>query len=238
MESVQPTKPKWEIGDVALILLALAGFTLLNSLWSDSLQKILKSGFGPVTGQLAYFAMTTSLQGIMIAGLVIYIVRRNGQSFRELGLVIPSLGKVLVYGLVGGLLLLGLGLVSSSLIEFLTPRPPEPQPIAKAIAQAGTWSQLLLPLFVAAAIAPISEELFLRGFTYPVLREHFGLRVGMLFSAVFFAALHFDLLRFIPLAMAGWGLTWLYQKTGSLITPMLAHGVWNTLMTLVVFKGS
>ncbi|MHB8171937.1 MAG: CPBP family intramembrane glutamic endopeptidase [Thermincolia bacterium] len=238
MESIQPSKPRWEIGDVALILLALAGFTLLNSLWSDGLKNLLNDSFGAKTGQLAYFTLTTSLQGILISGLVFYIVRVHGQGARELGLTIPSLGRVLIYGVVGGLLLLGLGLAAASLMEFLTPRPPEPQPIAKVIAQAGTWYQLLLPLTVAAIVAPVSEELFLRGFTYPVLREHFGVNLGMLLTSAFFAALHFDLLRFIPLTMAGWGLTWLYQKTGSLITPMLAHGVWNALMTVVVFRGN
>jgi len=235
MENIQSTKPRWQIGDVALILLALAGFILLNSLWSDSLGKLLKLNLGPVTGQLVYFTLTTSSQGLLIAGLVIYFVRSHGQGSAELGLKVPSPSRVLAYGIIGGLVLLGLGLAASSLIEFLTPRPPEPQPIAKAIAQAGSWRQLLLPLGVAAIVAPVSEELYLRGFTYPILREHFGVKAGMVLTGLFFATLHFDLLRFVPLALAGWGLTWLYQKTGSLVTSMLAHGVWNTLMTVVVF---
>jgi membrane protease YdiL (CAAX protease family) len=49
-----------------------------------------------------------------------------------------------------------------------------------------------------------------------------------------FAALHFDLLRFLPLFIAAVGLTFLFEKTGSLWPGIVAHGVWNLIMLVAV----
>jgi membrane protease YdiL (CAAX protease family) len=47
--------------------------------------------------------------------------------------------------------------------------------------------------------------------------------------------MHFDFIRFLPLAVGGLVLTWLYEKTKSLWSVIIAHGVWNILMTVLMW---
>jgi hypothetical protein len=39
----------------------------------------------------------------------------------------------------------------------------------------------------------------------------------------------------IPLAFGGIWLNWLYEKSGSIYTSIIAHSVWNGIMTILIF---
>ncbi|MEO6052460.1 MAG: type II CAAX endopeptidase family protein [Chthoniobacterales bacterium] len=78
-------------------------------------------------------------------------------------------------------------------------------------------------------IAPIAEELIFRGFLYGVFSRYLGRWPGLLVSAFIFAAIHAHLPAFLPLFILAVFLTFAYERSGSLWTPILMHSGFNAL---------
>lgn len=90
--------------------------------------------------------------------------------------------------------------------------------------------EMILWSFSAMLLAPVIEELFFRGIILQKWALKWGVRAGILTSSLLFAILHF---RFdiIPLFIMGILLSILYFKTRCLITSMLFHFFYNTIVT-------
>lgn len=83
---------------------------------------------------------------------------------------------------------------------------------------------------VAIAAAPaICEELLLRGIVLPALRPALGAAGAIVASAALFALIHWDLYRAAFTFALGLALGVLRIRTGSLLAPMLAHALVNTI---------
>ena len=123
----------------------------------------------------------------------------------------------------------------SLLLNWLIPQPVEPQPYVEIFLSAQNGWQVLGVVLIGSLIAPLSEEIYFRGFLYPYLRDRLGVDFGLWASAIIFGALHLDLIRFAPLTLGGFGLALIYQRTGSLWASIIAHGVWNGIMTFLVY---
>ncbi len=83
---------------------------------------------------------------------------------------------------------------------------------------------------VAIAAGPaICEELLLRGIVLPVLRPVLGATGAIVASAALFALIHWDLYRAAFTFALGLALGVLRVRTGSLVAPVLAHALVNTI---------
>lgn len=91
--------------------------------------------------------------------------------------------------------------------------------------------------FSLALLIPFSEEVLFRGFLYDYLRRRFGVALGLVFQALFFAFAHgwiFSESQFFQVhAIQGFGFGLLYQATGTLLAPTICHGVVNVLAILL-----
>jgi len=87
---------------------------------------------------------------------------------------------------------------------------------------------LVLALFVGVG-APIMEELFFRGFLQRAAVKRLGVPAGIVFTAVVFGAVHFQLLQFPALAVFGVVLGVLAHACGRLGPAIVAHMVFNGL---------
>lgn len=230
--------PPWTLIDVIVILLALNLFGLGYGIFGGNLFLKLVDTFPflPDT-DLGEFFFSGFLQALVLVSLVAGFAFARKGDWSGLGLGAAPFWPVFMAGLGGGVLLFVLVLVSVSLLNLLAPEPPELQPFAEIVLQTRTLKELLVPLVLGSIVAPFSEELYFRGFAYPVFRKYWGAPVAIVVSSLFFASLHFDLYRLLPIALGGAGLAWLYERSRSLYTPMIAHSVWNTLMTLLMFAG-
>jgi membrane protease YdiL (CAAX protease family) len=80
----------------------------------------------------------------------------------------------------------------------------------------------------AIAFAPaICEELLFRGTVLPSFRRAFGAPAALAISAFLFGVVHLDPYRFLFAAAVGVGLGVLRLRTGSVVPPLLAHGLLN-----------
>lgn len=118
---------------------------------------------------------------------------------------------------------------------------PPTHPIVDWISD-GAWGQIALIVLLASVCAPILEETFFRGVLYRHLRDatwKWRLGASILFSSLFngvlFASLHPQGLLAVPmLAAIALGLSLQREWRGSLIAPMVAHGVNNGVATVIL----
>ena len=92
---------------------------------------------------------------------------------------------------------------------------------SKSYIDYGVW---VIPLGVIAA--PIFEEFIFRGLIFGGLRRSFGVWPATLASAAVFAILH-PPLAIIPVFALGLCTALVYERTRSLLAPMLVHAVYN-----------
>lgn len=88
----------------------------------------------------------------------------------------------------------------------------------------------------AAVVAPAVEELVFRGFLLTRWARRFGVRSGVVFTALLFGLLHFAL---APLGAFALGLVAavLYLRTRSLLAPILTHATANSTIVFATILG-
>ncbi|MBS4024894.1 MAG: CPBP family intramembrane metalloprotease [Clostridia bacterium] len=219
--------------DVALILVVVNLFGFFIGIYSGLGQDLIVVFFPNIINEeLAFLFFASLLQTALFIGLpTLIVVYKYRGSFRELGVTLDNWWSNISFGIVGGIGLFIVVVGAGAIVNYFVPIDPEPQPFARLIMNISEPKQLILPIVMASFLAPLGEEFLFRGFIYPVFRKRTGVVAAIILSSIIFASLHFDLIRFIPLAAGGAGLAWLYERSGSLITPVVAHAVWNTIMT-------
>lgn len=113
------------------------------------------------------------------------------------------------------------------------------QPVATEILESGPLKTLGL-LLLATLFAPLWEEMVFRGLVYPWLKSKMPQKAALVLSAVFFAAIHHHLPSFLPLALLGLILALVYEYTGSLLSSIALHGLFNfaTCVNLLMMRGT
>ena len=89
-------------------------------------------------------------------------------------------------------------------------------------------------ILLATVIAPVAEEFIFRFFLYGVIRRYLGRSIGLIVSALLFAAVHVHLPSFAPLFALGICFTLAYEWSGSLLVSMTMHAVFNAITLLAL----
>ncbi len=164
-----------------------------------------------------------------------WLIRRHGRTWEEAGLRLGQTEKTVLWGFLGSVAALFLSYASFFLIYVvyynLAGRPPVTEESRMLEKMRG--GGLALVLAVAVVLAPLFEELFFRGLLYPALRRRVGSAVAVLLNGVIFGALHFQPLFMLSLMLVGAVLAYLYERTGSLVAPMIAHALYNLCTILI-----
>ena len=102
----------------------------------------------------------------------------------------------------------------------------------------------LMTGILAVSFGPLMEELFFRGFLYPVVARRFGVAIGVLTTSVGFGLIHAAQLGFawglvLIIFLVGLVLTIVRAKTGSVAASFVVHVAYNsTLVTLGLFASA
>jgi membrane protease YdiL (CAAX protease family) len=89
-------------------------------------------------------------------------------------------------------------------------------------------------LLVAVTVAPVCEEIFFRGYVFPVVARALPMWAAILVTSIFFGAVHADLGSFVPLVAIGVVLAVLRWRTTSLWPGMLFHALNNGFAAVYV----
>ncbi len=167
----------------------------------------------------------TLVSQVAILAIVGISSRLNfGQLVHAVGLDRPSVRAVwrpfiVVVAAYVGVYLYSIGAEATG-IRLLKPQSTVPTEIIR--------SHLTLSIAAVVVVigAPLSEELFFRGFVFSGL-VRWGFWPAALVSGCAFALFHFDPGSFIPFSIIGVLMAWLYWSRGSLWDSILFHFLFN-----------
>ena len=236
-KEIEQNNPRWSIWEALLVfglILSIKGFVPLQQMsWFNQVSGLI-SPHNVLLGEVFWSSIITAVLFFLLIGLIIKL-RYRRLSWSEVGLRTGRGKAWLTMGIGQGVLLFLLITIVGAVISSFFPYKVEAQPIAEVFNTARSGWERILAFLIAAVAAPLSEELYFRGFLYPAVGKLTGKIPAVFLTSLFFSFLHFDLLRCIPITIGGIWLNMLYFKTESLYTSIIAHSVWNTLMILMLF---
>lgn len=208
-----PKPASWSAADtwlgLALLILVIAGFLFAVAQFEQTRALTL--------GLVAVFEFL-----LLIPIAIIFLWRRV--SWRELGLQrFPRNTLALGCGLLVGVYTL---VILNNLIMMALGVMTQADVINELL---GEIDAPLLFAFVTAIVAPITEELFFRGFLFKGLREKYGWVNALMFSSLIFALFHGQLATLIPTFLLGALFAYLFQRSGSVYPGMFLHFVVNAM---------
>ena len=94
---------------------------------------------------------------------------------------------------------------------------------------AGTAFAIALTALTGTVLAPLAEELTIRGLLFGGLASRFGVLPAAILSGIVFGALHGDPIFFSILAIEGCFIALAYAATGNLFVPIALHAATNAI---------
>lgn len=178
---------------------------------------------------LTGLAFEVSLAGFTL----LWVTRRHRRDRRALGLGSHRPAADFLLGLAGGAGLFALTVLVVapaiytilSLLAGTQVQPPDQEILPLSPSQG----QIMLAAAVVVVLAPLGEELFFRGFLFGALRRRFRFTVSATISGVAFALVHVAPLLMPLMFFVGLGLAYMYERRGSLFTPIAAHAAFNLI---------
>jgi membrane protease YdiL (CAAX protease family) len=108
----------------------------------------------------------------------------------------------------------------------------EHQTLPDELGIEGSTLNLALVVVLITVVAPLGEELFFRGYFFGALRNWHGWFPAAVVTGIIFGAIHIGsspLAFTVPLAVFGFGLCVLYERTGSLYPCIGLHALNNAV---------
>jgi membrane protease YdiL (CAAX protease family) len=209
------------------LLICLSGWVVLETL----VEKIAKTP--PSTGTVAQIVIgTLSFQG---AGLIWIrrFLREHEVGWKEAFGFRNHYLQAVFFGLIAGCIFQPVGhelqRLSALLMEHW-PRSglkPEEQEAVQALRSAVTWADRVAMGVATIGFAPVAEEMLFRGILYPVIKQAGFPRLAFWGVSLLFAAIHTNLMNFLPLFLLAVLFTVLYERTNNLWAPIAAHALSN-----------
>lgn len=233
-----PLTGGWNLTMLSKIILLFIFWGIVLSLLIGVFQVLFPKG----ASDNFYMILHTLMLHMITFYCILRLITGQGGRWQELGLQIPPFKTVLNEIKVGFLgycgvlpffiLVVGVLLTVAGLVRY----EPPPHPLMTVFLEE-KHAKLLLGASIAlgTVIGPVFEEIFFRGFCYPILRNRWGRFWATVLSAAFFAGIHHSGFVFWPIFVLGIGLAYLYEKRKSLIAPMTLHVLHNTVFITYFF---
>jgi membrane protease YdiL (CAAX protease family) len=229
----------WKLESVLMVaagLLASMSLGLLGGLalakFGARLDVADKSFYASMIGNL-------TMQGAALV-LAHRFLRQHAITWRQfLGLHRPDVPAILLRAVLVALLAVPMAHVLKALADTiftaLRSEPPDLQPAIQTLHISQTLGRRILLSFFAMVLAPVAEEVIFRGILYAAVKELGHPRLALFGTSIVFAAIHQSWVAFVPLTFFALVLTLLYERTQSLLAPIVAHAGFNAVNLLGFF---
>lgn len=173
---------------------------------------------------------------LFLAIMCFFLFTLRRQNLEHIGLRLPSL-KVVLKSIGFGIFLMAVMWATVQIMDSLLPNGIPAQNV-EAIMNLD-FPPLLFGLSVAATtlMAPIVEELLFRGYFFMAMQSRWGVGAGLVVANLCFALAHGDIYRFFPLFVGGLALNLWYLRENTLVASIVAHSVWNGMMSILFYLG-
>lgn len=158
---------------------------------------------------------------VFVLTIVLIFAVRKKNFFREVGLLKPDPRYILP--------VIALGVSINVIISVVISIIPFPQSWLDAYNAASSSLEQTNALTIIAAVivAPLTEELLLRGLVFTRISRSLGVYVGMVASSLIFGLMHGTAIWFIYTAIFGLILAFVFYRSRSLVYPILLHLSFN-----------
>jgi len=225
----------WNLLDVGKVVLLFVFFGYMIIIVESLLIKTF-----PLIGNDNFRMMLNSsiLDILAIIFILHFVIVERKDSLASLGLNLKNLRTNIIYGMIGYIaivpVLLGILAVTMFIINLIH-YTPEKQPVVELFLKEKDPVFLMYTSLFAAIAGPFVEEIFFRGFMYKAAKKYLGIFWSMFLTAAIFAALHTNVVGFVPIMVLGMLLAYLYEKTGTLVSSITVHVIHNLSMVFMVF---
>jgi len=163
---------------------------------------------------------------------------RAGQSVRALGLRAHQWARNILRGVLGYAAVYPIFIVLALLGQYAARLMGEKfagNPAAEFLFWTESIPAALLIIVSAGLLVPPAEEFLFRGVLYGALRQRLGVAWGIVASAAIFAVFHLNVYHFPAIFGLGVVLAFLYERTRTLVAPVVVHALFNTVNVVTIF---
>ena len=259
MQSYLKTKPVW-MQLVLFIGMALGIFMVIGLLGSVLLSKVTGISMMELTnmetwdfkqpGQMTFMRGMLALQflGLFLIPSLLFGYFSDPHPAQYLGIKPPSNKIFWIIAILSLLLAIPMidyiGMLNQKLNfggelqQWIKSTEEKATKQTQALLSGRTYSDLMMNLIFIALFAGIGEELLFRGVLQRLFIKAFKSPwIGIVIAAFLFSFFHFQFLGFFPRFLLGILLGALYWYSGSILTAMVAHFVYDGfIVTLLYFK--
>jgi hypothetical protein len=141
----------------------------------------------------------------------------------------------IIQGIKGWLTIIPFVLLISLIMSNLIDNQNGSNPLLEIVLNNKNYFSFFLLFVTTTLLAPLFEEIIFRGILLPTLSRNFGVILGIIVSAFIFALAHLSLGEMPPLFVLGIGLGITRIASGSLLSSVIMHSLWNGLTFLNLF---
>jgi membrane protease YdiL (CAAX protease family) len=192
----------------------------------------LPDGFGAVV------IGTLSFQGAAL-GLMALFLWYHQFDWREFfGLRDPclarNLGRAVIVVLVLLPILAGMQWLVTEILDHLGWKTEDELAVQVVLQTKSLLGKVYMAGF-AVVLAPVAEEFIFRGMLFSFIKQLGFPRTAWIGVSILFALIHGSATAFLPLFVLALTLTWLYEKSGHLLAPIVAHALFNAVNLVWIF---
>ena len=226
---------RWSLFDVAKVGILFLSFAYVMVITESLIRPI----FPVFRNDNFRMMFNSSILDLLAAAFVIYFaVYKYHEKLIALGLTMKNLFRNIFYGIAGYIACIPVFIASTILVLVvvkLLSCAPQKQPVVELFLKEENPAFLIFSSLFASIFGPFIEELFFRGFMYNAAKKMMGIFWATILTAAIFAALHTNVVGFLPIMVLGVLLAYMYEKTGSLVSSITIHVMHNLAMVYTVF---
>ena len=146
-----------------------------------------------------------------------------------------SLKDSIINGIKGWLTIVPFVLLISVIMNTLIANQNGSNPLLEIVLNNKNYFSFFILFVTTTLLAPFFEEVIFRGVLLPTLSRDFGIIWGIIVSAFIFALAHLSIGEMPPLFVLGLGLGITRVASGSLLSSVIMHSLWNGFTFLNLF---
>ena len=228
---------------IDMVLLIAGGFVVLGEvispLFSITLVQLFSKNISNELSQSLKIFFGYLFMAIPPLGIVYYQIKSlNGEfTFKKdyLQFNFLPIKYAIIQGIKGWLTIVPFVLLISLIMNSLIDNQNGSNPLLEIVLNNNNYLSFFLLFVTTTLLAPLFEEIIFRGILLPTLSRDFGVISGIIVSAFIFALAHLSLGEMPPLFVLGIGLGITRIASGSLLSSVIMHSLWNGLTFLNLF---
>ena len=228
---------------IDMILLIAGGFVVLGEvfspLFSISLVELFSKNISFELSQSLKIFFGYLFMAIPPLFIVYYQIKslKGEFSFKKdyFQLNFLPLKEAIIQGIKGWLTIIPFVLLISLIMNSLIDNQNGSNPLLEIVLSNNNYLSFILLFVTTTLLAPLFEEIIFRGILLPILSRDFGIILGIVISAFIFALAHLSLGEMPALFVLGVGLGVTRIASGSLLSSVIMHSLWNGLTFFNLF---